>query len=67
MVKESIFNHHHAEMKEEVSKMKKLDPIKGDDFREVPEYFNGKWTNGISVEKSNVEGNPWQFQKQIQK
>ena len=42
VVKESIFNHHHAEMKEEVSKMKKLDPIKGDDFREVPEYFMDK-------------------------
>ena len=42
VVKEAIFGHNYSEMKEEVSKMKKLEPIKGDDFREVPEYFMDK-------------------------
>ena len=39
VVKEAIFAHHYSDMKEEVSKIKKLDPIKDQDFREVQHYF----------------------------
>ena len=42
VVKEAIFEHHYSEMKEEVSKMKKLYPIKDQDFREVQNHFMDK-------------------------
>jgi hypothetical protein len=42
VVKEAIFEHHYSDIKEEVSKMKKLDPIKDQDFGEVQNYFMDK-------------------------
>ena len=42
VIKEAIFNHHYTEMKAEVNKMKKLEPIKGEDFRETQKYFMDK-------------------------
>ena len=42
VIKEAIFNHHYAEMTAEVKKMKKLEPIKGEDFRETQKYFMDK-------------------------
>ena len=42
VIQEAIFNHHYAEMKAEIDKMKKLEPIKGEDFRKTQEYFLDK-------------------------
>ena len=41
-IKEAIFNHHYAAMKEEMDGMTKMEPVKNDDFREKQEYFNSK-------------------------
>ena len=41
-VKEAIFNQHYAAMTEEIAKMKKLEPVKNDDFREMQGYFKDK-------------------------
>ena len=38
----AVFNHHYKEMKEEIMKMNKLDPIKHEDFREAQKYFQDK-------------------------
>ena len=38
-VNEEIFHHHYKEMKEDISKMKKLEDIKNEDFREVKDYM----------------------------
>ena len=38
-VQKAIFNHHYREMKEEINKMKKIKPIKNEDFIEVQKYF----------------------------
>ena len=42
LIKGVIFAHHYEEMKQEISKMKKLDPIKTEDFAEVQKYLNKK-------------------------
>ena len=41
-IKNAVFNHHYKEMKEEVMKMKKLDPIKHEDFKEAQKYLYDK-------------------------
>ena len=41
-VKEAVFNHHYDVMKEEIMKMKKLDPIKHEDFRVAQQYLKVK-------------------------
>ena len=38
-VKEEIFYHHYKEMKEDMSKLTKLEDIKNEDFREVQDYM----------------------------
>ena len=38
-VQGAIFNQHYREMKEEINRMKKLQPIKNEDFTEVQNYF----------------------------
>lgn len=42
VIKEAIFTHHYAEMKAEIVKMKKLEPIKGEEFTEIQPYFMDK-------------------------
>ena len=42
MIKETIFNHHYTEKMSEVNKIKKLEPIKGEDFRETQKYLMDK-------------------------
>jgi hypothetical protein len=42
VIKEAIFNHHYTEMMAKVNNMKKLEPIKGEDFRETQKYFMDK-------------------------
>ena len=42
IVKNAVRNHHYKEMKEEISKMKKLDPIKHEDFSEAQKYLQDK-------------------------
>ena len=37
-----MLNHHYSETKEENMKMKKLDPIKHEDFREAKQYLKDK-------------------------
>ena len=52
-LEEAIYFYNYKEMKLEVSSYKKLEAIKNDDFRELPEFMNdnsinnGKWQNGI--------------------
>ena len=41
-IKDAIRNHHYIDMKEELSKSKKLSDIKNEDFTKVQSYFNGK-------------------------
>ena len=41
-IKYAIRNHHYIDMKEEISKSKKLSDIKNEDFTKVQSYFNGK-------------------------
>ena len=42
VVKTAVHNHHYKEMMEEINKMKKLDPIKHEDFREAQKYLQEK-------------------------
>ena len=42
VVKKAIRNHHYKELKEEIASMKKLDPIKDEDFRNTQSYFTDK-------------------------
>ena len=42
VIKGAIFAQRYEEMKQIISKMKKLDPIKTEDFTEVQNYFNEK-------------------------
>ena len=42
IVEEAIFYHNYHEMKIEINKYEKLEDIKNDDFRELPEYMNMK-------------------------
>ena len=42
IVKNAVRNHHYKEMKEEIKKMKKLDPIKHEDFSEAQKYLQDK-------------------------
>ena len=48
-VKRAIFEHHYRDMVEIVDKQTKLESIKGEDFREIPQYFEEK-----SVENSRM-------------
>ena len=63
-VQEAIFNHHYSEMKQEINKMKKLEPIKNEDFTEVQNYFldksieNGRMSFKIRSQMlENIPGN----------
>ena len=48
VIKEAIFNHHYTEMKSEIDRMKKLEPIKGEDFTETLQYVMDKFIeNGL--------------------
>ena len=66
VIKEAIFNHHYEEMTAEVKKMKKLEPIKGEDFRGTQKYFmdisieNGRMSFHM-YQNSNVKRYPWKF------
>ena len=42
VIKRAVFKHHYDEMKEEVNKMRKLEKIKDEDFKQVQDYFNNK-------------------------
>ena len=42
-IKDAIWNHHYIDLKEELSKSKKLSDIKNEDFTKVQSYFNGKY------------------------
>ena len=42
VIKEALVNHHYTEMKAEIDKMKKLEPIKGEEFKETQRYFMDK-------------------------
>ena len=42
VIKEAIFNHHYTEMKSEIDRMKKLEPIKAEDFMETQQHFMDK-------------------------
>ena len=42
VLKKAITHHHYGEMKKEISRMKKLDPIKDEDFKGTQSYFNDK-------------------------
>ena len=48
-VKRAIFEHHYRDMVEIVDKQTKLESIKGEDFREIPKYFEEK-----SIENSRM-------------
>ena len=50
VIKKAIREHHHKQMKEEMQKLKKLDPIKHEQFLEVQEYCNEK-----SIHYSNLK------------
>jgi hypothetical protein len=52
-LEEAIYFHNYKEMKLEVSSYKKLEAIKNDDFRELPEFMNDKSINRI---KMNYKG-----------
>merc|ERR1712059_53471 len=41
-IKEAIMNHHYKEIKKEMVMKKKLQKIKDEDFRDLPEYFDWK-------------------------
>ena len=41
-IKDAIWNHHYLDIKEELSKSKKLCDIKDEDFTKVQSYFDGK-------------------------
>ena len=49
VVKKAVFDDHYQEMEKEVKKMKKLENIKNDDFRQVQDYFMDK-----SIEKART-------------
>ena len=39
VVKKAISNHHYKEMKAEIESMKKLEPIRNEDFRGTQDYY----------------------------
>ena len=41
-IKQAVFDHHYIELKEEISKCKKMSNYKEDDFRKTQNYMNGK-------------------------
>ena len=63
-IQKAIFNHHYREMKKEINRMKKLEPIKDEDFTEVQNYFldksieNGRMSFKIRSQMlENIPGN----------
>ena len=75
VVKEAVFNNHYKEMKEEIMKMKKLDPIKHEDFTEAQQYLkdksieNGRMAFRIRSQMlDNIPGNfKNKYKKEIEK
>ena len=64
VLKKAIMNHHYGELKKEIASMKKLDPIKDEDFRETQSYFmdksieNGRMAFRIRCQMvDNIPGN----------
>ena len=70
-IKNAVFNHHYKEMKEEVMKMKKLDPIKHEDFKEAQKYLYDKSIeNGrmaFKVRTQMIETIPGNFKNKYKK
>ena len=70
-IKNAVFNHHYKEMKEEVMKMKKLDPIKHEDFKEAQKYLYDKSIeNGrmaFKVRTQMIETIPGNFKNKFKK
>ena len=63
VIKDAVFNHHQFEMKAEINKMSKLEPIKADNFLEVQDYFmdksieNGRLSFKIRSQMLDIPGN----------